>query len=175
MTITFPKPSMPRPSILKPGFIKPGIPGILIAGALVAQYFLFGPGSSPEPHCQLDFERIHTSTFLEERHSKSAIKLNISSTCNAPQKRTTLIAALERQIGSEYVVVKRFNETVAEPKDASRMKAKIKDLFVECKPSGNIKYRGIASGTVLLANGRVIPIKGDSQNPDDVPCEVKAQ
>lgn len=167
--------TLPKPGKLKPYLLKPKIPGLLAIGLMAAQYLLFGPGTSPEPRCSLNVENIHESTNLKKKDGKLALKLNITSTCNMEQKSTTLDARIDQIIETEQSTSKTFINVTSIPKGADRTRSYFLDLIVVCKKSAPILYAGYAEGTVLLKDGREVPVSGFSKEFKAVTCAVDAK
>lgn len=82
--------TIPRPILLMPK-----VPSVVVAGLLAAQFLLFHIGHSPEPHCTLKVEKPHYSTSLKETKGIDAVKLNLTTKCNVPQKYTELNSSIQ--------------------------------------------------------------------------------
>lgn len=167
--------TLPKPSALKPFLTKPKIPGLLAIGLLAAQYILFGPGTSPEPYCNLNVEQIHKSTNLIEEQKILAIKLNVTSECNVPQDSTTIDARIDQISGIQQMTVREFKNVIARPTKKENSKARFLWLFAECEKSELILYSGYAEGHVLLRDGRKIEVNGISPKFQAISCQVKAK
>ena len=165
MPITIPK------SIL----LTPKVPSLLVVGLLAAQFLIFQVTDSPEPNCTLNIERPHYSTSLNEDQNIDAIKLNITSICNVPQKYTELTADIQkiqnnREISAYSFENKRKNSTIKTPNVVT-----FKDLFAPCKKGSSTSYRGIAQGYVYLESGKKLTVKGDSGKYVATGCLIGAQ
>ena len=165
MPITIPKPFLRMPKV----------PSLFVVGLLAAQFLIFQVTHSPEPNCTLTIERPHYSTSLNEDQNIDAIKLNITSICNVPQKYTQLSADIQkiqdnREITAYSFENKRKNSTIKTPNVVA-----FKDLFAPCKKGTSTSYRGIAQGYVYLESGKKLTIKGDSGKFVATGCLIGAQ
>ena len=159
----------------KPNLLKPKIPGVVAIGLLAAQFLLFGTGSNSEPKCDLTIERPHLSTYLKEYKNIEALKINVISKCNVPQKRTDLVARIETISDNSQKVAYTFKATSAFPNNKSPNRATFENLFVECFSVRPTLYLAKASGQVYLRDGKVIPVNGSSDKFIAVPCQIKAK
>ena len=153
----------------------PKVPSLFVVGLLAAQFLIFQVARSPEPNCTLTMERPHYSTSLNEGQNIDAIKLNITSICNVPQKYTQLSADIQkiqnnREITAYSFENKRKNSTIKTPNVVT-----FKDLFAPCKKGTSTSYRGIAQGYVYLESGKKLSIKGDSGKFVAAGCLIGAQ
>jgi hypothetical protein len=162
-------------TIPKPNLLNFKVPGVLAVGLLAAQFLLFQYGHDTEPECFLNVERPHYSTSLSENQNIDAIKLNITSTCNVPQKYTQLSASIQkiqnnREITAYSFVNQRRSSTTKSPNVVS-----FKELFGPCRKGVSAAYRGAAQGYVHLANGKKLAVKGDSGKFVAAECLIGAQ
>ena len=165
MPITIPK------SVL----LSPKVPSLAVVGLLAAQFLILQNIGGAEPKCTLKVERPHYSTSLFEDRNISAIKLNITSTCNVSQKYTQLNASIQkiqdnREITAYSFENKRKNSTIKTPNVVT-----FKDLFAPCKKGSSTSYRGIAQGYVYLESGKKLTVKGDSGKFVATGCLIGAQ
>jgi hypothetical protein len=162
-------------TIPKPILLMPKVPSLLVVGLLAAQFLILQVTHSPEPNCTLNIERPHYSTSLNEDQNINAIKLNIMSICNVPQKYTQLSADIQmiqnnREITAYSFENRRRNSTIKTPNVVT-----FKDLFAPCKKGLSTSYRGIAQGYVYLESGKKLTVKGDSGNFVATGCLIGAQ
>ena len=165
MTITIPKPNL----------LRPRIPSLFVVGLLVAQILLSGSGNSTEPNCVLTVERPHYSTHLNEYRRIDAIKLNIASTCNVPQRYTEITSRIQKIKNNREVTAHNFVSTRALPSSKSRNIATFKNLFAKCDKGTEVAYSGTAMGYVYLQNGQKISVSGSSGKFVVVSCLIGAQ
>jgi hypothetical protein len=95
-------------TIPKPILLLPKVPSLLVVGLLAAQFFFFQIGHSPEPKCTLNVERPHHSTSLKEKRNIDAIKLNMTVTCNVPQKYSEIASSIQKIENNREVLAHRF-------------------------------------------------------------------
>ena len=162
-------------TIPKPILLMPKVPSLLVVGLLAAQFLVLQITHNPEPNCTLSIERPHYSTSLNEDQNIDAIKLNITSMCNVPQKYTELTADIQkiqnnREISAYSFENKRKNSTIKTPNMVT-----FKDLFAPCKRAISGSYRGIAQGYVYLESGKKVAVKGDSGKFVAAGCLIGAQ
>lgn len=162
-------------TIPKPNLLKFKVPGVLTVGLLAAQFLLFQYGSGPEPKCVLNIERPHYSTSLSEDQDLDAIKLNITSTCNVPQKYTQLNAYIQKIQNNREVTAYSFENQRRSSTVKARNVVSFKDLFAACKKGSPMSYRGVAKGYVYLESGKKLTVKGDSGKFVAVKCLLGAQ
>lgn len=153
----------------------PKVPGILVLGLMAAQYLIFGGNSGIEPNCTLKVDRPHYSTSLKESRNLDAIKLNITSECNVPQKSTVLQADIQTIQNNAQVTAHAFNSVSKTVTRKDSRTVKFLDLFVICTPNSPALYHGRASGEVHLANGAVLPVSGDSGEFQRENCKIGAK
>lgn len=153
----------------------PKIPGLLVIGLLAAQFLLFQAGNGPEPKCSVNVERPHHSTNLKESQNVDAIKLNITSICNAPQNYTSINARIQKIENNREVVAHNFSVRVAVSTAKSPETAVFRNIFISCVPGVEVTYKGFAKGYVLLKNGEKIKIAGTSGNYEVTDCAIGAQ
>lgn len=165
MSITFPK----------PGLLKPKIPGVVAIGLLVAQFIFFEVSQTPEPSCNIIVERPHYSSYLKEFKSLDAIKLNITSKCNVPQKFTRIFATIQEIRSNRQTTAHVFESRDARPLKKDETLAQFQDLFTNCEKGKPALYSGQASGQVHLKSGRVIKVVGVSDKFTAVPCRIQAK
>lgn len=162
-------------TIPKPILLMPKVPSLLVVGLLAAQFLVLQVTQSPEPSCSLNIERPHYSTSLSEDQNLDAIKLNITSTCNVPQKFTQVNAYIQKIQNNREVTAysfenRRRSSTVKAPNVVS-----FKDLFAACRKGSPTSYRGVARGYVYLESGKKLTVKGDSGKFEAVGCLLGAQ
>ena len=162
--------TLPRPNLLKPK-----IPSLFVIGLLASQYILFGTGSNSEPNCTLKVERPHLSTYLREYKNIDAVKLNITSECNVPQKRTDLNASIQTIYNNKQISAYSFDKVSAFPKGKNENRAIFDGLFATCIRGNPIMYLGSASGKVYLKSGQIYPVNGVSDLFIAVPCRISAK
>ena len=153
----------------------PKVPSLLVVGLLAAQFLILQVTHSPEPNCALNIERPHYSTSLNEDQNIDAIKLNITSICNVPQKYSQLSAAIlkiqnNREITAYSFENERRSSTIKTPHVVT-----FKDLFAPCKKGPSTSYRGLAQGYVFLESGKKLTVKGDSGKFVATGCLIGAQ
>jgi hypothetical protein len=112
---------------------------------------------------------------LSEDQNLDAIKLNITSTCNVPQKYTQVNAYIQKIQNNREVTAysfenRRKSSTVKAPNVVS-----FKDLFAACRKGSPASYRGVARGYVYLESGKKLTVKGDSGKFEAVGCLLGAQ
>jgi len=162
-------------TIPKSVLLSPKVPSLAVVGLLAAQFLILQSIGGAEPECTLNVERPHYSTSLFEDQNISAIKLNITSTCNVSQKYTQLNASVQqiksdREITAYSFVNQRRNSTAKAPNVAN-----FKELFAPCLKGISASYRGIAQGYVYLENGKKLAVKGDSGKFVAAGCLIGAQ
>lgn len=165
MPITIPK------SIL----LTPKIPSIAVVGLLAAQLIVINFLNEPGPICTLVVERPHHSTSMKESQNVNAIKLNITSTCTAPQKFTRVTAHIQKLENNREVTVSRFISRIAGPISKSRETVQFRNLFSECQFGIEAAYKGIAEGYVILESGERIDVAGNSGKYEVAKCSIGAQ
>lgn len=165
MPITFPK------SIL----LTPKIPSIAVVGLLVAEILLSQNLHKPEPHCTLKVERPHYSTSLKETKGIDAIKLNLTTTCNVPQKYTELKSSIQKIANNREKTAFSFVRTRRVPSGKSSKVVEFKNLYTLCGLGKSMFYTGLATGYVYLENGDKYPVNGTSGKFVPVNCSIGAQ
>jgi hypothetical protein len=162
-------------TIPRPNLILPKIPSLLVAGLLAAQYLFLGSGNSPEPKCSLNIERPHYSSYLNEYKKIDAIKLNITATCNAPQKYTELVASIQKIENSRQAMAYKFERTRRFSTVDSSHIVIFENLFATCLKGVDVPYSGEAKGYVYLQNGQKYPVEGTSRKFMVVSCQIVAK
>jgi hypothetical protein len=162
-------------TIPKPNLLIPKVPGVLVLGLMAAQFLIFGGNSSEEPHCTLSVEQPHLSTSLQESRGIDAIKLNITSTCNVPQKYTIIQADIQTIKNNAQITAHKFNQEQSQSSLKDPNKAVFLGLFINCVSSQPILYLGRATGKVYLASGKTISVKGDSRKFNSESCRIGAK
>jgi len=169
MPITIPK------LVPKSFFTTPKIPSIAVIGLMVAEFVILNIVNAPEPHCTLNVEKPHYSTFLKETRNIDAIKLNITSECNVPQDYTEVESSIRKLENGRQVVVYTSGLERREPLKNNPEVAEFRDLFALCRLGKSVSYAGSASGIVYLKGGRTIPVKDNSGIFRVVNCAIGAQ
>jgi len=159
----------------KPNLLKFKVPGVLTVGLLAAQFLLFQYGSSPEPKCTLKVEKPHYSTSLKEMRNIDAIKLNMTVTCNIPQKYTEVISGIQKIEKSKEVVVHQFQVVRRVPEIKYPNVVVIQDLYIKCFKGVWDAYKGEAKGYVLLESGQKYRVSGNSGKYKAANCAIGAQ
>jgi hypothetical protein len=162
-------------TIPKPNLLNFRVPGVLAVGLLAAQFLILQSIGGTEPKCTLNVERPHYSTSLSENQNIDAIKLNITSICNVPQKYTQLNASIHklqknREITAYSFVNQRRSSTTKSPNLVS-----FKELYGPCRKGVSAAYRGTAQGYVYLENGKKLAVQGDSGKFVAAGCLIGAQ
>ena len=111
----------------------PKVPSLLVVGLLAAQFLILQVTHSPEPICALNIERPHYSTSLNEDQNIDAIKLNITSICNVPQKYTQLSAAIQKIQNNREITAYSFDNERRSSTIKTPNAVTFKDLFASCK------------------------------------------
>ena len=153
----------------------PKVPSLLVVGLLAAQFLILQVTHSPEPNCALNIERPHYSTSLNEDQNIDAIKLNITSICNVPQKYSQLSAAILKIQNNREITAYSFENQRRSSTTKTPNVVTFKDLFAPCKRAISGSYRGIAQGYVYLENGKKVAVKGDSGKFVAAGCLIGAQ
>ena len=162
-------------TIPKPILLLPKVPSVVVVGLLAVQFLLFQIGHSPEPKCILKVERPHYSTSLNETQNVDAIKLNITATCNVPQKYTEISANIQKIQKNQEVTAFRFESERRSAMTGAPNIATFKNLYVPCIMGISVSYRGVARGYVYLENGQKYAVRGDSGNFVAAECLIGAE
>jgi hypothetical protein len=165
MPITIPK------SIL----LTPKIPSIAVVGLLLAELFISQSFHNPEPHCTLNVQRPHYSTSLKEAKGIDAIKLNLTTTCNVPQKYTELTSSIQKIDENRQAAAYTFVVARRKPSEKFPTIAEFRDLFAYCSLGKSSLYSGMATGFVYLENGDKYPVRGNSGKFVAVNCSIGTQ
>lgn len=161
-------------TIPKPVLLLPKVPSLVVVGLLAAQFLLFGNRDGADPKCTLNIERPHYSTNLSEYENIDAIKLNITSTCNVPQKYTEITSSIQKIENNREMTARDFPVGRAFSSPKSPKVAIFKDLFTKCLKGKEAAYSGTATGFVFLQNGKKYPVSGSSGKFEVVPCWIGA-
>ena len=162
-------------TIPKPILLLPKVPSVLVVGLLAAQFFFFQIGHSPEPKCTLNVERPHHSTSLKEKRNIDAIKLNMTVTCNVPQKYSEIASSIQKIENNREVLAHRFQVIRRVPEIKSSNLVVIEDLYKECLFGVWSTYKGEAKGFAMLESDRKYPFEGDSGKYMAADCSIGAQ
>jgi hypothetical protein len=168
MSFTLPKPLIPI-------LTKPIVPGWLLVAALVAQYALFNMGGVPESTCTLHFENIHYSTSVKRNLNKESIKLNVTSSCKSKQINTKLVAQIFTLRNGKPELLYKSVTTLQKASAKNPNEAEFLEFWTSCESGSKRKYMGSATGEVLLANGKTIPVSGTTEKFLPVFCGFKAK
>lgn len=168
MSFTLPKPLIPI-------LTKPIVPGWLLVAALVAQYAIFNMGDTPEPSCTLHFENIHYSTSVKRNLNKESIKLNVTASCKSRQINTKLIAQIFALRNGKPELLYKSVTTLQRASTKNPNDAEFLEFWTKCKSGSKREYMGSATGEVLLANGKIIPVSGSTGKFLPVLCGFKAK
>ena len=162
-------------TIPKPILLLPKVPSLLVVGLLAVQFFFFQIGHSPEPKCTLNVERPHHSTSLKEKRNIDAIKLNMTVTCNVPQKYSEIASSIQKIENNREVLAHRFQVIRRVPEIKSSNLVVIEDLYKECLFGVWSTYKGEAKGYAMLESGKKYPLNGDSGKYMAADCSIGAQ
>jgi hypothetical protein len=162
-------------TIPKPILLLPKVPSVLVVGLLAAQFFFFQIGHSPEPKCTLNVERPHHSTSLKEKRNIDAIKLNMTVTCNVPQKYSEIASSIQKIENNREVLAHRFQAIRRVPEIKSSNLVVIEDLYKECLFGVWSTYKGEAKDYAMLESGKKYPLNGDSGKYMAADCSIGAQ
>jgi hypothetical protein len=162
-------------TIPKPILLLPKVPSLLVVGLLAAQFFFFQIGHSPEPKCTLNVERPHHSTSLKEKRNIDAIKLNMTVTCNVPQKYSEIASSIQKIENNREVLAHKFQVIRRVPEIKSSNLVVIEDLYKECLFGVWSTYKGEAKGYAMLESGKKYPFEGDSGKYMAADCSIGAQ
>jgi hypothetical protein len=162
-------------TIPKSILLTPKVPSIAVVGLLLAELLISQSFHNPEPYCTLNVERPHYSTSLKETKGIDAIKLNLTTTCNVPQKYTELTSSIQKIDSNRQVAAYAFVVARRKPSGKSPKIAEFKDLFALCRLSKSVLYSGLATGFVYLENGDKYPVNGNSGKFVAVDCSIGAQ
>jgi hypothetical protein len=168
MPLTIPKP-------LVPILIKPMTPPWVLALVIAAQFAFAQIGNDSQPSCILNVQRPHHSTHMVEQNQENAIKLNITSECTVSQSSTSVSANLFALRNNTPVLLLSIKDRIAfaDKKDSTR--AIYRDLYINCQSGAKELYFGSANGSVLLTNGKHIPVRGNSGNYYPEVCGNRAK
>ena len=162
-------------TIPKPILLMPKVPSVMVVGLLVAQFLFFQIGNGPEPKCILKVERPHYSTSLKETRNIDAIKLNITSTCNVPQKYTEIDSTIQKIGGNRQVMAYDFGTVRRRPLKNHPEVAEFRNLYAPCHLGISVPYSGLAKGFVYLKNGEKYPVEGSPGEFKAAKCAIGAQ
>lgn len=163
---------MPKPLI--PVLTKPMTPPWVLAIVLASQFAFSQLGNEPKPSCTLKFERIHYSTSVKNTSGTDAVKLNVKSVCNLPQKYTELTASMDvfndGQPSHFYT-----SSSATEPTGKKRNEAVFLDFWKSCKKGETLILKGNAHGTVYLQNEKRVSVNGSTGEFSPVRCDSQAK
>ena len=162
-------------TIPKPILLMPKVPSVVVVGLLAAQFLLFQIGHSPEPKCTLKVEIPYYSTSLKETRNIDAIKLNITSTCNVPQKYTEIDSTIQKIDGSSQMTAYDFGSVRQRSLKNYPEVAEFRNLYAPCHLGISVPYSGLAKGFVYLKNGEKYPVEGSSGEFKAAKCAIGAQ
>jgi len=162
--------TIPKPILLMPKF-----PSFAVVILLAAQFLLLQIGDSPEPKCTLKVEIPHYSTSLKEKRNIDAIKLNVTSTCNVPQKYTEIDLSIQKIDGNRQRMAYDFGSVRKRSLENYPRVAQFRNLYTLCQLGIAIPYSGLAKGFVYLANGEKYPVEGSSGEFKAAKCAIGAQ
>jgi hypothetical protein len=131
--------------------------------------------TEPKVHCDLIVEQPHVSTHLAEKLGINAIKLNVTSKCNVPQRFTEVEAWIELEESNVKTVAHNFGFVRANALRNSKSEARFENLYVECRKNVLSNYKGFAKGFVTLTSGKEIPVHDDSSKFLDTNCRMGAK
>ena len=160
---------------LKPNILGPKIPGVLAIGLLAAQFLIFGQGNQPDAACTLKIDQVHISKSVPIKNGLSSIKLNVTSSCNQPQKSTHLDVSILKIAGNQEIKVFTFKDQVRIATSGNQNSVKFLDLFRQCTSNSTTMFSGEAKGEVTLKTGKTIPVSGKSDKFIALPCEIEAK
>lgn len=162
-------------TITKPPFgILPRVPGVVALGLMAAQFLIFSVASDPAPKCTLNVERPHHSTYVKEQSGLDEIKLNITSTCNLPQKFTKIDADILIEVNNMQIIAHTFANNLVYASSKNKYQVTFDDLRASCRIGKTLKYQGRAHGEVHLQNGSILSVYGDSGKFDGDTCRIGA-
>lgn len=167
MTITIPKPTKPSLKI-------PKVPGWFFVAALIAQYAIMNSDGANEPLCTLTVQWPHYSESLAKSQI-DAIKLNIDSECNLPQKYSELTSIIEKYENGSVKVFYQSRITRVTPLKKIPRIAEFRDFWGKCEKNSLDSYRGRAEGRVQLEDGRLIAVTGTSGIFHPIRCSPRAK
>lgn len=153
----------------------PKVPSVMVVGLLVAEFLFFQIGNGPEPRCILKVERPHYSTSLKETRNIDTIKLNISSTCNVPQKYTEIDSTIQKIDGNQQVLAYDFGSVRRGSLKNFPEVAEFRNLYAPCHLGISVPYSGLAKRFVYLKNGKKYPVEGNSGEFKAAKCAIGAQ
>lgn len=164
--------SVPRPT--KPSLRIPKVSGWFLIAALIAQNLIMNTGKPVEPICTLKLDWPHYSTSLG-KNGINAIKLNIDSECNLPQRYSELTSIIEKyESGTVRIFYQSRSTKVTPPKQSPRI-AEFRDFWSKCEENSLGSYRGRAEGRVQLEDGRLIAVTGTTGIFRPIRCLPRAK
>ncbi|MBC7463515.1 MAG: hypothetical protein H7227_04550 [Actinobacteria bacterium] len=162
-------------TIPRPFPLQPRIPSLFVIGLLAAQYLVFGLGNSPEPKCSINIERPHYSSYLYEYKKIDAIKLNITTKCNVPQRYTEITSSIQKIENNRQATAHKFESDRRYSKTKSPHVVIFEELYATCVKGSNVAYSGEAKGYIHLKHGQDYPIQGSSGKFVAVSCKIVAK
>lgn len=167
MTISILKPTKPSLKI-------PKVPGWFFIAALIAQNLIMNAGKPIEPICTLKLNWPHYSTSLG-KNGVNAIKLNIDSECNLPQKYSELTSIIEKYESGSLKIFYQSRITRVTPLKKTPRLAEFRDFWGKCENNSLDSYRGRAEGRVQLEDGRLIAVTGTTGIFRPIRCLPRAK
>mgnify|MGYP000069396680 CR=1 FL=1 len=165
----------PKPTQILTTLIKARVPVWVLAGAIIAQAAIAAIDKPTEPVCFLKLERLHHSTSVYKKTGKDAIKLNVTSECTDVQRYTQLTAEIYSLRNGSDVNIYSSEPTLQIADKKNHREAYFLNFWVGCSKGTTEMYRGSASGSATLQDGRVIPVSGNTGKYLTVKCESKEQ
>lgn len=162
---------------LIPKIIKARIVPIWAVAALVAAQIAINVASqSSNPICTIDVQGVHQSKYSQRAKQLSEAKVKVVTECDVPQVNTSLTVVIDEDLGNKKSkIIKVIKNIIATPELKNPNYVIIKNITTTCDLSGEGRYLARAYGQVLLRDGRIESVSGESKVINTLNCRIGAK
>lgn len=167
----------PNPKPLISNLVKSKVvPAWVLAAIVATQISVNLLTQSNEPKCKMVVQLVHESSYSKRLLQLSEAKFKVSTNCDMPQTKTSITAYFEEKLpDGTRKIVKTINGIVIAPAPTTPNYVLIKSITAPCNGKGRASYFGRAEGEVLLRDGQVEHVSGESQESKVLNCQISAE
>lgn len=165
------------PKDLIPKIVKTKVVPVWAVAAILAAQIAFNVVAQTDgPLCKIDVQGVHESKHSQRTKLLKEAKVKVVTECDVPQENTSLTVVIDEALSNnETKVIKVFTNIIAKPEPKNPNYVMIKNITTPCDLAGEGTYLARAYGQVLLKDGRIEQVSGESQVSNPLKCRIGAR
>ena len=150
-------------------------PPWVLALVIATQFAVMQIGDTSKPTCYLKFEAIHYSTSVKRNLGTDAVKMNVKSICNSPQRESRLTASIHVLTKGESKIFYKSRPVRNAPNGNNAYEVIFLEFWRSCTKGEVLLLRGEGHGAAFLKNNREVRLSDNTGEFTPVLCDFPAK